>query len=77
VGGADEALRRKMLAMFPAETDGAPPSLHDVVVQLDGRFITEITHTAALFAQLFPPGGRKRLVKVGRGEAVQAAAGLS
>ena len=42
----------------------ALPSLHAVIVALDGRFITEITHTAALFAQLFPPGGRKRLVKV-------------
>ena len=40
------------------------PSLHAVVVQLDGKFITEITHTAALFAELFPPGGRKRLIKV-------------
>ena len=40
------------------------PSLHAVIVELDGRFITEIMHTAALFAELFPPGGRKRLVKV-------------
>ena len=40
------------------------PSLHAVIVELDGRFITETTHTAALFAELFPPGGRKRLVKV-------------
>lgn len=43
------------------------PSLHAVIVELDGRFITEITHTAALFAELFPPGGRKRLVKVRQG----------
>jgi hypothetical protein len=43
---------------------GGLPSLHAVVVQLDGKFITEITHTAALFAELFPPGGRKRLIKV-------------
>lgn len=55
-----------MAAMFLGEGGaGSSPSLHDVVVQLDGRFITEITHTAGLFAQLFPPGGRKRLVKVG------------
>jgi hypothetical protein len=46
--------------------EGSLPSLHAVVVQLDGKFITEITHTAALFAQLFPPGGRKRLVQVWR-----------
>lgn len=76
----DEGLRQRMLAMFrPAaggdgdgngDGDGSPaalPSLHRVVVELDGRFITEITHTAALFAELFPPGGRKRLVKVRAG----------
>lgn len=77
-------------------------SLHRVIVELDGKFITggcckqsgkgqrtaqctaqaplqhsnkqvectpptsaELTHTAALFAELFPPGGRKRLIKVG------------
>ncbi|KAI3430892.1 hypothetical protein D9Q98_009301 [Chlorella vulgaris] len=46
--------------------EGSLPSLHAVVVQLDGKFISEITHTAALFAQLFPPGGRKRLVQMCR-----------
>lgn len=40
------------------------PTLHAVIVELDGKFITELTHTAALFAELFPPGGRKRLIKV-------------
>lgn len=48
----------------PPRSNGPLPSLHAVVVQLDSKFITEITHTAALFAELFPPGGRKRLVKV-------------
>ncbi len=48
----------------PSDSNGRLPSLHAVVVQLDSKFITEITHTAALFAELFPPGGRKRLVKV-------------
>ncbi|KAL4420694.1 hypothetical protein ABPG75_010350 [Micractinium tetrahymenae] len=42
------------------------PSLHRVIVELDGKFITELTHTAALFAELFPPGGRKRLIKMSR-----------
>lgn len=50
------------------------PSLHTVIVELDGRFITETTHTAALFAELFPPGGRKRLVKV-RGGGKRAGGG--
>lgn len=78
----------------PPPTDGEPeagasneqeqgrqrlPSLHGVIVELDGRFITEVTHTAAMFAELFPPGGRKRLVKVGRcwgGSWVRASGGL-
>lgn len=71
LGAVDEGLRQRMHAMFPAagsaSGDGDQqrlPSLHAVIVELDGRFITEITHTAALFAELFPPGGRKRLVKV-------------
>lgn len=80
LGAADEGLRQRMHAMFPpaaASSEPVPqqqpggssgsrelPSLHAVVVQLDGKFITEITHTAALFAELFPPGGRKRLIKV-------------
>ena len=37
-------------------------------MELDSRFLTELTHTAALYAELFEPGGRKRLVKVGRGK---------
>ena len=41
------------------------PTLHAVIVELDGRFITELTHTAALFSELFEAAGRKRLVKVG------------
>ena len=54
-----------MAEWFPGEE---LPPLYKVIVELDSRFLTELTHTAAIYAQLFEPGGRKRLVKVGQTE---------
>ena len=36
-------------------------------VALDSRFLTQLAHTSANFADLFPREGRKQLVKVGSG----------
>ena len=43
LGSVDEGLRQRMLAMFPPAEGaalGTLPSLHAVIVELDGRFIT-------------------------------------
>lgn len=64
LGSVDESLRARMAEWFPPGEGGALPPLSKVIVELDSRFLTELMHTAALYAELFEPGGRKRLVKV-------------
>lgn len=44
--------------------EGGAPSLSAFMVQLDQRFLTQLAHTAAHFAQLFPGAPRKQLLKV-------------
>ncbi|GAB4820337.1 hypothetical protein N2152v2_007383 [Parachlorella kessleri] len=63
LGSVDESLRQKVAEWFPGEE---LPPLDKVIVELDSRFLTELTHTAAIYAQLFEPGGRQRLVKMAR-----------
>lgn len=43
---------------------GKPPSLSRFVVELDQRFLTELTHTTVLFNELFDQSGRRQLLKV-------------
>lgn len=72
LGAVDESLRSRMAEWFPGEQ---LPPLQKVIVELDSRFLTELTHTAAMYAQLFEPGGRKRLVKVWAGRMQGSAPG--
>lgn len=51
-------------AQRPRKLSRRPAASPQVIIELDSRFLTELTHTAAMFAELFEPGGRKRLVKV-------------
>ncbi len=60
--GDDTSARAKAAQWFPDAQSA--PGLQRVIVELNSRFITELTHTAATFAELFEPAGRKRLVKV-------------
>ncbi len=46
---------------------GKPPSLSRFVVELDQRFLTELTHTTVLFNELFDQSGRRQLLKVRAG----------
>lgn len=43
---------------------GKPPSLARFAVELDQRFLTELTHTTVLFNELFDQSGRRQLLKV-------------
>lgn len=43
---------------------GGGLSLGALMVQLDQRFLTQLAHTAAHFAALFPGAPRKQLLKV-------------
>lgn len=61
LGAVDESLQEKMHQWFPGEE---LPSLYTVLIGVDSRFLSELTHTSALYSELFEPGGRKRLVKV-------------
>ncbi|CAL8469580.1 g9121 [Coccomyxa elongata] len=45
---------------------GKPPSLSRFVVELDQRFLTELTHTTVLFNELFDQSGRRQLLKATR-----------
>jgi hypothetical protein len=42
---------------------GKPPSLTRFAVELDQRFLTELTHTTVLFNELFDQSGRRQLLK--------------
>lgn len=60
----EEPLRQSAEAWFPHGPGDPAPSLDAVAVALDTRFLTELTHTAASFGELFEPDGRPRLLKV-------------
>ena len=44
-------------------TEGQAITLHQFAVQLDQRFLTELSQTGALFSELFGTAGRAQLVK--------------
>ncbi len=52
------------LAVWGLGGEGRPATLAGFVVALDERFLTQLAHTGANFADLFPREGRKQLVKV-------------
>ena len=52
------------MAVWGLGGEGRPATLAGFVVALDERFLTQLAHTGANFADLFPRAGRKQLVKV-------------
>ena len=52
------------LAAWGLGGEGNPATLATFVVRLDERFLTQLAHTGANFADLFPREPRKQLVKV-------------
>lgn len=53
------------------------PSLDAFLVQLDQRFLTQLAHTGAHFADLFPGASRKQLLKVSSRELLERSRVLS